>query len=92
VKVVLTARALRELKQLHKHISRDSVMRANDMVARILRRTQQLSEFPRSGRRVPEFGFENLREVVEPPYRIIYRIKGELVEVASVLHSSRKLR
>ena len=92
MKVILTPRALRDLEAIHKYISKDSVARANEMVARILRRSTQLSEFPESGRRVPEFGVGNIREVIEPPYRVIYRTKHEAVDVIAIVHSSRRLR
>jgi toxin ParE1/3/4 len=77
VKIIWTPRAIRELEAIHEYISKDSVARANDMVARVLNRSEQLSEFPNSGRRVPEVGVENVREVIEPPYRLIYRIKRD---------------
>jgi addiction module RelE/StbE family toxin len=92
VKIIWTPRALRDLEALHKYISKDSISRANDMVARILRHSTQLAEFPLSGRRVPEYTRSETREVIEPPYRVIYRIRGEAVDVLTVIHSSRKLR
>ena len=90
--IVVSQRALRDLEAIHEYISKDSVARADEMVARVLRRTRQLSEFPMSGRRVPEWGINNVREVVEPPYRVIYRIEGEAIHIVAVVHSSRKLR
>jgi plasmid stabilization system protein ParE len=38
---------------------------------------------------VPELGRPEVREVIEPPYRVIYRLKGDLVEVVSVVHQRR---
>lgn len=81
MKIIWTPRAIRELEALHKYISKDSVARANAMVARILKRSMQLAEFPHSGRDVPEFGRGQSREVIEPPYRVIYRVRGEAVDV-----------
>jgi toxin ParE1/3/4 len=92
VKIIWTPRALRDLEALHKHISKDSISRANEMVARILRHSAQLAEFPVSGRRVPEYTRAETREVIERPYRVIYRVRGEAVDVLAVIHSSRKLR
>lgn len=39
---------------------------------------------------VPEIGQSTLREVVEPPYRIVYRVRAELLEVAAVVHATRQ--
>jgi plasmid stabilization system protein ParE len=41
------------------------------MVDRLLARTAQLSEFPDSGRHVTEVPDEQVREILEGPYRII---------------------
>jgi hypothetical protein len=32
-----------------------------------------VADFPESGRIVSEFGVANLREIIHPPFRIIYR-------------------
>ena len=89
MKIIWTPRALRELEALHRFIGKDSVSRADEMVVRILGRTEQLAEFPFSGREVPEYGRRDTREVIEPPYRILYRVKGEAVDVLVVIHTSR---
>ncbi len=47
--------------------------------------------FPESGRIVPELKRKEIREIILGNYRIIYRIKGELVEILTVYHSSRLL-
>ncbi|GJQ48813.1 plasmid stabilization system protein [Candidatus Kuenenia stuttgartiensis] len=40
---------------------------------------------------VPEYGDEDLREKIYENYRIVYRIKGELIEVVAICHGSRLL-
>jgi plasmid stabilization system protein ParE len=45
------------------------------MVDRLTRRSQQIGEFPLSGRMVPEYEMTQIREVVEGPYRIIYHLR-----------------
>ena len=42
-----------------------------------------------SGRAVSEVQDAELREIIEGPYRIIYRIVPEQIDVVAVLHSSR---
>ncbi len=41
-----------------------------------------------SGRIVPEFETEQIREVIEGSYRIIYYIKPEQIDVLAVIHGS----
>lgn len=41
---------------------------------------------------MPEYEDENIREKIYENYRIIYRIKGEIVEIAAISHSSKPLK
>jgi plasmid stabilization system protein ParE len=58
------------------------------MIDRITKRSQQISEFPFSGRRVPEYDIDQIRELIENPYRIIYCIKADQIDVLAVLHGA----
>ncbi|WP_149988198.1 type II toxin-antitoxin system RelE/ParE family toxin [Microcystis aeruginosa] len=49
------------------------------------------ANFPFSGRLVPEFETEQIREVIEGSYRIIYYIKPEQIDVIAVLHAARNI-
>lgn len=51
---------------------------------KILKEIELLSEQPDMGRMVPEFGLKNLRELIRPPFRIVYRRdieKGRIVRI-----------
>jgi len=61
------------------------------MVDRLTKHSEQVAEFPRSGRMVPEFQSEDIREVIERPYRIIYRIKPEQTDALAVIHGARQI-
>jgi Txe/YoeB family toxin of Txe-Axe toxin-antitoxin module len=56
-------------------------MYARRMVDRITQRSQQISTQPFSGRKVPEYESEDIRELIEKPYRIIYRLKQDQIDV-----------
>jgi plasmid stabilization system protein ParE len=73
-------------------VARDSEHYANLLVERIVAAIDRLEFFPLSGRVVPEVGDESLREVVYGNYRIVYRVKPELVEIVTVFQSARLLR
>ncbi len=49
------------------------------------------SRSPISGRKVPEYEAEDIRELIEKPYRIIYRIKSDQIDVLAVIHGARLL-
>lgn len=59
------------------------------MVDRLTRRSQQIAHAPLSGRRVPEYELDQIREIIEGPYRIIYHIKPEQIDILAVIHGSR---
>jgi toxin ParE1/3/4 len=59
------------------------------IVRRITERARQLADFPASGRVVPEIARPEIREILEQPYRIIYRIRPERVEILAVVHGRR---
>jgi len=51
-----------------------------------------LGDFPKSGRVVPELFNEDFREVIVGPYRLLYRVHGDDVEVMGIVHGARDLR
>ena len=42
-----------------------------------------------AGRRVPEVDLPQIREVIEGPYRVIYHIKPDQIDVLAVIHGTR---
>lgn len=52
---------------------------------------EQIAAFPASGRMVPEFEREEIREVIEGSYRMIYYIKPEQIDVLAVIHGSQQI-
>lgn len=82
--------AVEHLVAIHEFIAKDSPAYALRVVDRLTRRSRQIGEFPRSGRSVPELEREDVREVLEGPYRIIYRILEKQLDVIAVIHSSRQ--
>jgi len=66
-------------------------MYARQTVDRITRRSEQIAAQPLSGRKVPELDDDNVRELIERPYRIIYRMKKERIDVLAVIYGARIL-
>jgi plasmid stabilization system protein ParE len=54
------------LSAIHDQIAIDSERYALRVVDRLTRRSQQIAQFPNSGRMVPELQREDIREVIEP--------------------------
>jgi toxin ParE1/3/4 len=90
-RVVWSPRALDDIDSIASYISRDSTAHASTVVTRIIRITRTLRQFPFAGRIVPELEDESLRERFVYSYRIIYRVEGQTVTVAAVIHGQRML-
>jgi toxin ParE1/3/4 len=88
MKVHWTDTAEGHLDALYAYISQDSPEYAKRMADRLTRRSQQITDFPFSGRRVPEYDIDQIREIIEGPYRIIYHIKPDQIDVLAVIHGA----
>lgn len=86
-----TRNAIAQLKCIHDYIARDSDFFAKRMVDRLTSRSIQIHVHPFSGEMVLEFGDESIREVIEGPYRIVYRVSDSDLFVLTVIHGSRLL-
>lgn len=62
------------------------------LVAEIVGRIEALATHPDLGRVVPEFGSPTLREIIYPPFRIVYRHDRQRVRVVRVWRSERLLK
>lgn len=61
-------------------------------VAEIVGQVERLAEFPESGRIVPEFGLAGVRELLHPPFRVVYRLGDVTIWVVRVWRSERLLK
>lgn len=84
--------ALEQLQSIRATIARNSERYALGMLRRLFDRVVILSDHPQIGPVVPEFEINEIRELFEHPYRIIYRILPSRIDIISVVHSSRQLR
>jgi len=88
-RIVWAQRALQDLEVIAEYIAQDSPAYAKAVVKNIITQTRTLTRFPRSGRKVPEFDDENIRELLVYSYRIIYRLQADEVTIAAVIHGKR---
>ena len=86
-----TDTAIAHLVAIYERIAQDASLYAQRMVDRLTKRSEQIATFPESGRMVPEYEAPDIREVIESPYRIIYRIKADQIDVLAVVHSAQLL-
>ena len=90
-KLVWSPAARDDLHDIVVFIARDNPNRAMSFGYELISETDRLREFPDSGRVVPEYRNDDIREIVFRPYRIVYRVnhENEVCEIARVWHSAR---
>jgi len=91
MRVHWTQNAVEHLVNIYEYIALNSPTYARQMVDRITRRSEQIADQPLSGRKVPEYQIEEIRELIEKSYRIIYRIKADQIDVLAVIHGAQLL-
>lgn len=84
--------ALRDLEEVRTWYMEQGVPEVGArLVDEVLQRIQALAEHPDMGRAVPEFDQSFLRELIHPPFRIVYRRDPQRVSIVRVWRSERLL-
>lgn len=91
MRVVWTDRAKARLRQIHALIAQDQPLNAIQVVDRLTQRVDQLAIHPLSGRVVEKFRRDDVRELIEAPYRIIYLILPGRIDILTVRDCRRVL-
>ena len=65
---------------------------ADRLISKIISKIEKLAEFPQSGRVVPEFDVHYLREIIFPPFRIVYRLGDNTIQVVRIWRGERQLK
>ena len=81
--------SLRDLEAIRAYIAQDSTRYADLVIGRIVAGVERLATFPESGRVVPERNSAEIREIIVKPYRVVYRLRSGVVEIATVFRASR---
>ncbi len=84
-----TRLALADLRSAYEHVAERNPDAAEALLARIRGADRKLRELPNVGRLVPERRAQGYREIVVPPYRLVYAIAGRGVHVLRVWHGRR---
>ncbi len=70
---------------------RDKPLAAENWVNTIFETVENLSEFPESGRMVPELNRNDIREIIKGNYRIIYKVLNDEIHILTIRHGKRLL-
>lgn len=87
-----SAEARQELRAIRRFIARDSEFYAERTITRLIERAEAILASPRRGHRVHEYPEASLKEVHEPPYRIIYSVSDDIVNIVTIVHFKQRLK
>jgi len=90
-KIRWSPRAALNLEDICNYIAKDSEVYATIFASKINAIIKSIPQFPKAGRVVPEYKNEKIREKIYENYRIVYRIKGEFIEIVAICHGSKPL-
>jgi addiction module RelE/StbE family toxin len=93
VEITWSDTAKDNLQDIFDFISKDSIYYAEKEIDNIDARLKVLYSFPLSGKIVPEYHNDSIRELIQGNYRIMYKIYSEkAITILTVHHSSRLLQ
>lgn len=92
MEIVLSDSALNDLQDILDWYQQERIPEVGmRLVDTILQQVDQIKDHPLSGRVVSEYANPNLRELIRPPYRIIYSIEETTYCIVRVWRSERLL-
>lgn len=86
-----TERAANDLIAIGEYIAADNPTAARAWVEKLRQRAVKASKMPRTGRVVPEIARDDVREVLQRNYRIVYRVVDDRIVVLTVFEGHRLL-
>jgi toxin ParE1/3/4 len=84
-------RADRDFVAIHDRIAKDSPKQAKRVARELFELAESIRAQPLLGAMVPEYDNYEIRERLLYSYRMIYRVRGDAVEIVRITHASRPL-
>jgi len=91
MRAVWSPLAIQRVREIVEYIGLDRPAAAERWAEGAVEAVRRLTDFPRSGRIVPELGREDVREVIYGRYRVVYRVSEDEVLILTIRHGSRLL-
>ena len=91
-RVEWSERAFEALDEALAYVAQDSPRAAERLLSRLLEAAESLSELTERGRIVPELADPTIRELIVPPYRILYEHDQERVRILALVHDAEAFR
>jgi plasmid stabilization system protein ParE len=90
IKITFAESAFRDLENVLEYYRDQQVAHVGDtLVGNVIKDVELLAEQPDMGRIVPEFDSSSLRELIRPPFRIVYRRDHNIIRIVRIWRSKR---
>lgn len=89
VEIIWAPLALKDIESIAEYIARDSEDQASLFILRLIKMTDNLTDFPFSGRMIPEIENKLCREIIYGSYRIMYKIVKKDIWITGIVHGAR---
>jgi toxin ParE1/3/4 len=87
--IIWSPSAKADLKSIVSYVAEYNREAALRLGIKIIDASKQIEKFEKSARVVPEFCNPEVRELITGSYRVIFRVKGERIEIIRVWHAAR---
>ncbi len=84
MKLFWTETAKQDLKAIRRYIGADSPTAAKRWIERLREPARNALHAPLAGRKVPEFQSDDIRELIEGNYRIVYQVFSDRLVILTV--------
>ncbi len=92
IKISFAGSALGDLEDVLEYYKEAKIPHVGErLVSQVIKDIELLGKQPEMGRVVPEFELDYLRELIRPPFRIVYRRERNEVRIVRVWRSERLL-
>lgn len=93
LQIIFSESAVTDLEEIREYYLEQQVPEVGDRFVReIIALIEELPSHPDRGRVVPEFNQSKLRELVHPPFRIVYRRDPQSLSIVRIWRSERLMR
>lgn len=93
MRLLFAESAFNDLADIQAYYLEQGVPNTGDkFVAEIIAHAEVLKDHPEIGRIVPEFDEPKIRELIHPPFRIVYWLDNQTIHVIRIWRSERLLQ
>jgi len=92
--VVWTESAVSDFEGIIEYIAENNPLTAKTLFAKLKEQVEALSYSPQRGRHIPELQEQGIllyRELIIPPWRVMYKIQNKIVYILVIIDSRRNI-